>query len=411
MHDETLFRKEAIEAFKQKVSGEPIARLPVSWIIFCALILTAMVAAGLFLALNEYARKERARGWLQFSGGEIAVQVPVSGEVASLVVSEGDRVEEGHPLFTVRTPQRAEDGVEFPVAFAQTVEAELELIDQRLAAADEALAEQLRDLHASIEAIDSQIAAVDRRLEVAAEREAVLIRQFEAGQRLAQSGRLAARALEERELLVLDQTERITALQASAAELRGSRESLIARARQAPLDAEQSSLAARQTRIQLERRLLEIEARRGVLVTSPGPGRVAAMAVSAGSSVQAGRRALTLVGDDSALRGEVFLTSRAMARVRPGLEVRLFYTAFPHRRYGVATGRIEAVSETVYRPEEIPTPLGLEEAAYRAIVTLDSQTVEAFDTSFALRSGMTFDAEVVLERQSLVEWLLEPMRG
>lgn len=411
MFDETLFRREAIDEFKQKVSGEPIARLPVSWAIFCGLILSALLTIAVFLSLNEYARKERASGWLQFSAGESAVQTPLSGVVTDLRVSEGHLVAGGDPLFVVRTPERAEDGVEFSAAFAESIRSELDLIDRRLVSATRALDEQLNEIRAQIAALESQVASTDRRLDVARQRRILLQRQLEAGRELAQSGRLAARALEERELLVLNQSEQITALEGQNADQRGVLEGLRARMRQAPLDAEQSALAARQTRLQLERSLLEIESRRGVLVTAPGPGRVAALTISEGGSVLTGQRALTIVGDDSALRGELYLPSRVMARVRPGLEVRIFYTAFPHRRYGVAAGHIEAVSTTVYRPEEIPSPLGLEEAAYRAFVTLESQQVEAFDTAFDLRSGMTFDAEIILERQSLVEWLLEPIRG
>lgn len=411
MFDESLFRQEAINEFKQKVSGEPIARLPVSWAIFCFLILGALVAAGVFLSLNEYARKERAVGWLQFSAGEIAVHAPQRGVIDNLRVGEGTQVAAGDRLFVVRTPQRAEDGVEFTAAYAESIRNELVLIDRRLSAADSVLEERIGEMRARISALERQAASTEERMAFARERRALLQRQFEAGRALAESGRLAARALEERELLVLDQSERITALETQSADLRGELESLRARLRQAPLDAEQSTLTSRQTRLQLERSLLEIESRRGVLVAAPEDGRVAALSVSDGGSVQAGQRALTLVGDESALRGELYLPSRVMARVRPGLEVRIFYDAFPHRRYGVAAGRIEAVSNTVYRPEEIPTPLGAEEAAYRALVALDKQQVEAFETEFPLRSGMTFQAEIILERQSLVQWLLEPMRG
>ncbi|MBI1263871.1 MAG: HlyD family efflux transporter periplasmic adaptor subunit [Alphaproteobacteria bacterium] len=411
MFDEALFRQEAIEAFKQKVSGEPIARLPVSWALFCVFIMSAICACGAFLLLTEYARKERGHGWLQFTSGEIAVHATSSGVVSGLAVREGVWVEAGEPLFTVLNNQRAEDGVEFSVAYGGSIATEIALIDDRLRSAEAALVERISEMRAQIDALDRQIEAITRRSAAARERLFLLRRQYDAGQALAAAGRLAARGLEERQLLVLDQQEHINALEAQVADLAGAREVFAARLRYAPLDAEQNVLAARQTREQLERNLLEIQTRRGVLVTAPQAGRVAALGVTQGGSIQAGQRALTLVGDESALRGELYLPSRVMARVRPGLEVRIFYSAFPHRRYGVARGEIESVSATVYRAEEIPTPLGLQEAAYRAYVTLDAQQVEAFDAEYALRSGMTFDAEIVLERQSLVQWLLEPLRG
>jgi membrane fusion protein len=99
-----------------------------------------------------------------------------------------------------------------------------------------------------------------------------------------------------------------------------------------------------------------------------------------------------------------------MARISPGLEVRIFYDAFPHRRYGVAKGTVVSVSDTVFQPEEIPSALLLEEAAYRATVRLEAQTIEAFGLSHGLRGGMTLRAEIILERQNFLQWLLEPLR-
>ncbi len=373
------------------------------------MVVFALVAAVLFLTSNDYARKEKAAGWLRYASGEFALYAPINGTVEALQFEEGQPISEGAPLFVIRAPQTSTEGAEFSAEYARSIELEIELIRARELNAQSTLLARMEETQSQIEALTSQISALDQQIRVAQERRAVLDEQHQAAVDLATRGVISQRMLDERHVLALNQQETESALRARRAEFTGALHVHRTRLEQMPLEAAEGALLARQSRIQLERDLLEAQARQGVLVTAPTSGRIAAKQASAGSSIRAGERALTIVADDSVLQAEIYLTSRAMARIRPGQDVRIYYSAFPHRRYGVATGRIEAVSTTVFRPEEIPTPLGMEEAAYRAIVTLDAQTIDAFGDRFDLRSGMTLTAEVILERQSLFEWLLEPL--
>ena len=42
-------------------------------------------------------------------------------------------------------------------------------------------------------------------------------------------------------------------------------------------------------------------------------------------------------------------------------------------------------------------------------VTLDRQTVSALNQEFALRPGMTVNADLLLEKRTLLEWIFEPV--
>jgi membrane fusion protein len=44
-------------------------------------------------------------------------------------------------------------------------------------------------------------------------------------------------------------------------------------------------------------------------------------------------------------------------------------------------------------------------------VRLDRQTVDAFGRQVALQPDMMVQADIVLERRSLMEWLLEPLHS
>jgi membrane fusion protein len=49
------------------------------------------------------------------------------------------------------------------------------------------------------------------------------------------------------------------------------------------------------------------------------------------------------------------------------------------------------------------------EPLYRITVSLDRQTVAAYGQEQALAAGMQLDADVLLERRRLIEWIFEPV--
>ena len=51
------------------------------------------------------------------------------------------------------------------------------------------------------------------------------------------------------------------------------------------------------------------------------------------------------------------------------------------------------------------------EPLYRITVTLDRQSVIAYGQPQALAPGMQLEADVLLDRRRLVEWLFEPVLG
>ena len=48
---------------------------------------------------------------------------------------------------------------------------------------------------------------------------------------------------------------------------------------------------------------------------------------------------------------------------------------------------------------------------YRIIVALDAQSVAAYGVAQPLVPGMQLDADVLLDRRRLIEWLFEPVLG
>ncbi|MFN3552843.1 MAG: hypothetical protein ACK4UL_07010 [Novosphingobium meiothermophilum] len=56
-------------------------------------------------------------------------------------------------------------------------------------------------------------------------------------------------------------------------------------------------------------------------------------------------------------------------------------------------------------------PVKPEAPSYRIRVRLGEQAVRAFGQSYPVQPGMTLKANIILERQSFLDWLLEPVNA
>ena len=54
-------------------------------------------------------------------------------------------------------------------------------------------------------------------------------------------------------------------------------------------------------------------------------------------------------------------------------------------------------------------PLSAREPVYRVDVKLDTQSVAALGQEYALRPGMLVNADLLLEKRTLLEWIFEPV--
>jgi membrane fusion protein len=87
----------------------------------------------------------------------------------------------------------------------------------------------------------------------------------------------------------------------------------------------------------------------------------------------------------------------------------LRYDAFPYERFGQYRGKIVDIGQNVWTQGERVGPLSAKEPVYRVDVALDSQRVNALGQEFALRPGMLVNADLLLERRTLLEWIFEPV--
>ena len=190
-------------------------------------------------------------------------------------------------------------------------------------------------------------------------------------------------------------------------ELNASRNRLAALASE--LATQQAERAAAEA--DLTQRQTETQAQSIQVVTAPVSGEIAALPVRAGQNVTQDTVLAALIPAGAPLEAELFVPSSAAGFVRPGQTIRLLYDAFPHEKFGAAEATIVSISPTVLAPGEVAFPGGgpVGQPVFRVRAALSKDSVRAYGREAPLRAGMTLRANMILERRSLVEWLLDPL--
>jgi HlyD family secretion protein len=123
------------------------------------------------------------------------------------------------------------------------------------------------------------------------------------------------------------------------------------------------------------------------------------------------------VPQNEALQAEVWVNNQDAGFVRPGQEVQLKLATYPFQKYGMITGQVIHVGadssdapKTPQQPEDADNAQPAQRLAYRALITLEKQHLEVEGTQLELTPGMQLAAEIKLSNQTVMEYLLSPVR-
>jgi membrane fusion protein len=193
-------------------------------------------------------------------------------------------------------------------------------------------------------------------------------------------------------------------LQRDRAELEGERRAL-------PLVTDSTVGGLERDLAQAEREAAEQDADRRLVVRAPQSGTVSTVLAEPGQSVSPASALATIVPAGAALQAQLYAPSSAIGFVQPGQAVRLRYEAFPYQKFGQQLGHVLQVSRSPLAASElaaltVPVAPGGGEPMFRITVALD-----ALPEHIPLSAGMRMQADILLERRRLVEWLFEPLLG
>ena len=411
-----LFRPEALEHQRRDWLGSIQLIRPVSLTVLTALVVLAATSLAAYLMLGEYTRKARVNGVLMPDQGVIRLMAPQGAVVLESNAAEGRSVRRGDVLYVLHVGQATLSGDTQAVVQASLVARERSL---QGAARQRSSLEQ-----AQLTAIERQLDDMRRELASIAV-EADLQRQRLA---LAQQAQTRFESLRNENFVssaqVQTKAEEVLGLKAVLQGLERQRSThlrevaaLEAQRREVPLRSQAQRGEIDRDLALLSQQSAENEARQRIVVRAPQDGVVTGVLAVAGQTVTPGVALASLLPSGAKLQAQLFAPSSAVGFVRPEQKVQLRYAAFPYQKFGHQTGAVIQVSRSPLQVTELAgLPLqagaaGNTEPLYRITVQLDQQTVAAYGQAQPLSPGMQLEADVLLDRRRLIEWLFEPVLG
>lgn len=411
----SLFRPEVAERTWEVLASRglmPLAPRLTGWII--AGLVVVFVTGGILLWRGVVPRQEIAQGYLEPAGGVVRVRASRQAIVGAIHVRDGQMVKQGDLLVTLQSSQTTESGESAEAEIGAQLRGQHQDLEAQIARERDWRASEERRLKSMAGQLAQDIEMLDANIETQQKQAGLAQAQADRVRDLAGRGTISVDELQRREIAALGQR---LAVQTSERELASKRAQLV-QARialeQLPTVASERQRSLRQALADVQQRLIEIDARRAVVVRAPVGGRIAAIPALAGAAVESGGLIATIVPEGSQLHARLFVPTRAIGKMHPGQLISIRYEAFPYQKYGTFKGRIQEVSSSVLMPQEIEkvSPVRVGEPAYVLDATIERQSVMVGEGREAsLRPDMLFSATIEIDRRPILAWIGESVFG
>lgn len=403
-----LFRKEALDYRLTRLQGSVVLRFSKSTRLAVVGIVIAAVALFALVARSQFARTEMVRGILTTSIPPVKITPTVPGTVASLSVSEGTVVRAGQILGALDLDRRDVTGAQLGNAELGDTERELALASDKAKIARQRDRDDRTRYRQEISSIDERMAEMKHQIALAqnlADSNEKLYRQIEP---IVSKGYYSRFQYEQRRQAVINSQVQLSSLKQQLIALQSDRQTAEASLRdtsdQTARDInETSALSA-----SINEKISETRTAHASALVAPIDGRVTSLDVGVGQPVRPDAPIFVIVPRAGHIIARFYAPSKAMGSVRVGQSMKVMYDAFPYREYGSFSGHIVSVSATAIDPRDVTVPLKFDEPVYILDVELDNRPAGS-TKPIHLEPGMTATGSIVLEKHSLLSWLLAPL--
>ena len=398
----TLFRHEVMSGRADQIEGDVFVAIPTSWHLLGFLIGMALFVAAIFLSIASYARTEVASGILLPDRGIVSVVALRAGVVSEVHVREGAAVIEGQILLSVRTDAVLANGETTAEQERTWLAEQLHQIDAQIDAVRTAEAARTARVEARLRTLEERITTAYEQVSLQAER---VEREGAERYRVAElrtRGLTTAAQLAERDVALIAAKSDLLRVERELNDLIAERADADEADREAAAIMVERIAALMAQSAELDGKETTIASNSAFLLRSPVTGTVTNLTVRLGQSISPDVPAMLILPEGTRLQADLSVPANAIGFVEVGQPVRLAIDAFPFERFGVVEGRVTMVSRT-----SIISEGGIR--VYPATVAIESLSVHAYNSEFALQSGMTLTARIVTAKRSLIEWLFDPL--
>lgn len=394
----------------KKINNEVYVLLPMPFRVVGWVVSSLALIALIFLASMDVAKKEQVKGILHSPSDAIPIQSPVEGVVNTLLVSEGDHVKKGQPLFSIS--QQSYTANQSSSIEDDAIHRLKENLNERIhvinnlpskhTAARNAMSNKLQSLDAQIPRIESQYNAAQTRLQLSETQLKRLEQKSE--------NSFAVSSIE-----LNRQKDSALALRQQVDELAGQKLKISSELAEVKSSLEMLSFTQEQERQMLNNeinglktQIAEFHQKKERVVVAAMDGIVENIQVKLGKQVTAGQSQMHLVPPHQALQLTIYAPARTVAFIAKDQDASIRYDDFPYQRFGSYKGSVVRVSRSAIMPGETAR-MAINEPSYEIDVKIERQNVESYGKQFDLKSGMIAEVYITTERRSLLYWLFEPV--
>lgn len=404
-----LFRKEAQDHKRNRLEGSISLVQPPIFFHLMLLILIIVLVTLTFLSLGDYTRKERVSGVITPDEGLIRIKALQTGIISEILVSESQHIEAGMPLLRIASTKHSKHSVELNQALFNQYSFQQRTLEQQLVQQQQEDKLELDKLRLQKVAIERKLTELKVQSDIFQQRLLLNKNIVKQVGTLKGSGYISDLELQRQRDILLSLEQQQSSINTDKLSYESELQQLGKRLAQLPLQQQSRVAQLLSQKADLQIQISSIEQQRLGEIRAPKSGVISGLTVKAGSTVSLNQSLLSLLPQDSEMQAVVYIPTSAFGFIDKGQQVTLRYHAFPYEKFGVFKGMIEELSQSVILPAETDNPELVREPAYRAIIRLDGQSIQAYGKSIPLRAGMLLDADIIIEERSLLGWLFDPI--
>ena len=410
-----LFRQEVIEAKRGEWLGPIIVATPLSRWALTTLALILAAAIMLFLLLGHYTRRETVTGQLVPNRGVLTVAAPGVGTVTRLLVRGGQHVEAGDALLELSSKQDSTALGDTYTLVAQQLDIQRARLRSDLANQNQLATQQADALRAKVVLLQAQLKQIDGQLALQQQQVSSNQQLLARIKPLGVKGYVSAVQIQQQTTAVLNAQAQYKQLRRQQLEARQQLDSADQQLAQLPLDEATKRNDTERQLAALTQSIAQNEQQRAIVLHAPRAGVVSTVLLKPGQMVSAGQPLLSILPAGSLMQAQLLVPSRAIGFIEPGSRVVMRYQAFAYQKFGQQYGHVSDISRSALSPADVATLIGerpqTAQPMYRVQVALDSQHVLAYGKPEPVRPGMALEADILIDRRRLIEWVFEPLYG
>jgi membrane fusion protein len=411
-----LFRQEVLQARQNPwIGGISVATPPSRWWLV-ALSGSLGGVLLLFFCFGSYTRRENVTGQIVPSGGLLNVSAVNAGVVSRVLVRDGQQVQAGTPLLEISSEQGSAVLGDTHALIARQLADQHGRLDADLDTQQQATQQLEQALRGKIVLLRSQLGQMGSQIDIQRQQAQSAADMLKRVEPLIAKGYISAFQIQQQKSAMLDAQSQYKALVRQQLDLRQQIADAEQQLAKLPLDSSTLRNDTERKLADVNQSMAQNEMQRAVILRAPVDGVVSVVLPKPGQMVSVGQSLLSLLPTKSTLQAQLLVPSRAVGFIAPGNRVVLRYQSFPYQKFGQQYGRVAEVSRSALTPPEVAAVLGQspqqdQGPLYRVQVALDHQQVQAYGKPESVKPGMALDADILMERRSLIEWSFEPLYG